>query len=376
MKKLKGPEIKLGGRLIGQGHPCFIVAEMSGNHHQKFEEAVKIIQECAKAGVDAIKLQTYTADTLTIDCDKSWFIVESSDTPSEWSGRKLYDLYRDAYTPWEWQPKLKRIAENLGLILFSTPFDETAVDFLEDMDVSCYKISSYEANHIPLLEKIAETGKPVILSSGFASIDDIQLALQALRSYGTDDVAVLHCVTAYTAEPNLDDTNLKTIVDITKRFDVVSGFSDNNGGIEIPIIAAALGAAIIEKHVILDRATGGPDASFSIEPSELCNLVTQIRSNENQVSPDVLKTPFAKRIIGKVKYGPANRAEKYNGRRFSQSVFAVKDINKGDLLTRDNIRCIRPGDGLAPRYFSKVMGKTAVFDIERGTPLSFNLVAK
>ena len=255
--------------------------------------------------------------------------------------------------------------------------DETAVDFLEkEIDPPVYKIASYETNHIPLLKKIAKTGKPVILSAGFANVADIKLALKTLNDNGADQVALLHCVSTYSSEPNLDDINLRTIVDMTKRFNVVGGFSDNNGGIEIPIIAAALGASIIEKHVILDRSTGGPDASFSIEPQELAKLVGRIRENETKGSSDILVTPFAKRVIGKVKYGPENKAEKYNGKRFSQSVFSVSNIEKGETLTKANIRCIRPGDGLAPRYFEEVLGKVAASNIERGTPLSWKLVVK
>ena len=374
---VKCPCIHIGNNVIGSGNTCFIVAEISGNHHQHYREALELIEIAAEAGADAVKLQTYTPDTLTIDSDKPWFIVESENTPDAWKGHKLYDLYKTAYTPWDWQPKLAKVANERGIILFSTPFDETAVDFLEkEIDPPVYKIASYETNHIPLLKKIAKTGKPVILSAGFANVADIKLALKTLNDNGADQVALLHCVSTYSSEPNLDDINLRTIVDMTKRFNVVGGFSDNNGGIEIPIIAAALGASIIEKHVILDRSTGGPDASFSIEPQELAKLVGRIRENETKDSSDILVTPFAKRVIGKVKYGPENKAEKYNGKRFSQSVFAVSNIEKGETLTKANIRCIRPGDGLAPRYFEEVLGKVAASNIERGTPLSWKLVVK
>lgn len=369
------PQINIAGRIIGKGYPCFIVAEVSGNHHQNFDEAVKIIEAAAKAGVDAVKLQTYTPDTLTIRSNKKWFLVDSNDTPDSWNKRTLYELYNMAYTPWDWQPKLKKIAEDSGIILFSTPFDETAVEFLEKMSVPCYKIASYEANHIPLLAKVAATGKPIILSAGFASIADIKLALKTLHENGANQIAVLHCVTSYVSKPSLNDINLKTMIDMAKRFNVVSGFSDNNGGIEIPIIAAALGASIIEKHVILKRSMGGPDAPFSIEPDELKDMVNKIRDNEGKGS-DILDTKYAKMVTGKVKYGPANKAEKYNGKKFSQSIFAVADIKKGEKFTVTNIRCIRPGDGLAPRYFKSVLNKKAVKDIERGTPLNWNLIRK
>lgn len=368
------PQINIAGRIIGEGHPCFIVAELSGNHHQKFDEAVKLIEVAAKAGVDAVKLQTYTPDTLTIRSNKKWFLVDSKDTPDSWNKRTLYELYSTAYTPWDWQPKLKKIAEDLGTILFSTPFDETAVEFLENMSVPCYKIASYEANHIPLLAKVAATRKPVILSAGFASIADIKLALKTLRENGTNQIAILHCVTSYASKPSLNDINLKTIIDM-KGFNVVSGFSDNNGGTEIPIIAAALGASIIEKHVILKKSMGGPDALFSIEPDELKDMINKIRNNEKKGS-SILNSKYAKMVIGKVKYGPANKAERYNGKKFSQSIFVVADIKKGEKFTRNNIRCIRPGDGLAPRYFENVLNKKAVKDIEKGTPLNWGLIRK
>jgi len=370
------PEIRIGKRLVGPEHPCFVVAEISGNHHQNYSEAQQLISKAAKAGADAVKLQTYTPDTLTIDSNKQWFLVNSLDTPSKWNKKKLYDLYKTAYTPWDWQPKLTKLAKELGLILFSTPFDETAVAFLEKkIDPPVYKIASYEANHIPLLKKVGSTGKPVILSAGFSSISDIRLAIKTLKENGTNQIAVLHCVTAYSSKPNFADINLKTIADIANRFRVVAGFSDNNGGVEIPIVAAAFGASIVEKHLILKRSMGGPDASFSIEPHEFKTMVKQIRKNA-QKETNVLRTSVAKKVIGKVKYGPANSAEAYNGRRFSQSVFAVSDIKKGETFTTYNIRCIRPGDGLAPKYYEKITGKLAKVNIERGTPLSWNLIVK
>lgn len=359
IKKMR-PFITISNRRIGQDCPCFIVAEVSGNHHQKYEEARDIIKAAAWAGVDAVKLQTYTPDTLTLNSDRPWFTVDSADTPSEWNQKRLYDLYEKAYTPWYWQPKLKKLAESLGLILFSTPFDETAVDFLEKMNVPCYKVASYEANQVPLLKKIAKTKKPVIISVGFSYIRDIDLALKTLRDNGCTQVAILHCVTSYSDQPLIDDINLQTIVDIKRRFGTISGFSDNNGGIEIPVIAANIGASIIEKHVTLRRKDGGPDAKFSLEPDELKEMVNKIRK--------------AERIIGKVKYGPANQAEKYNGIKFSQSIFAVKNIKKGEKFTKNNVRCIRPGDGLAPKYYDFVIGKSAASDIDFATPLSRKLV--
>ncbi len=257
--------LKIGDRIIGTGHPCFVIAELSGNHHQRYEEAVKLIHAAKEAGADAVKLQTYTPDTITINSSKQWFLVAGKDNPRRWKGKTLYELYRSAYTPWEWQPKLKKIADEIGIMLFSSPFDETAVDFLETMQVPCYKVASYEVTHIPLLKKIARTGKPVILSIGFASVEEVGLAIQTLRDGGTRDIAVLHCVTSYADEPKAEDMHLATIRDIRERFCVVSGFSDNNGGIEIPLRAVMAGASIVEKHFILDRSDAGPDANFSLE---------------------------------------------------------------------------------------------------------------
>ncbi len=358
MKKL---EFKIGKKMIGPGHPCFIVAEISANHNQSFEKAVKIIESCAKAGADAIKLQTYTPDTMTIDSDKKWFVVGGKDNPESWKGKTLYSLYQTAYTPWEWQPKLKKIAENLGMILFSTPFDPSAVDFLESMNVACYKIASYETNDIPLLKRIAKTKKPVIMSIGFATLPEIKLALETLRKNGANDIAILHCVTSYSDNPNEADINLETMRNLQKRFGVVAGFSDNNAGIEIPIVAAMAGASIIEKHIIIKRKEGGPDALFSLEPQELKTMVEKIR--------------FAKKAMGKVHYGPNNEAERYN-KRFRRSLFVVKDMKKGDKFTSKNVRSIRPADGLHTKFLEKILGKRATKDIERGTPLSWSLINK
>lgn len=352
--------IRIGNKVIGQGYPCFIVAEISANHHQNFEEAVDLIRAAASCGVDAIKLQTYTPDTITINSDKKWFIVGGKDNPNLWKGKTFYQLYQTAYTPWEWQPKLKKIAEDLGLILFSTPFDETAVDFLETMDVPCYKVASYEVNHIPLLKKIAQTKKPVIMSVGYTTLEDVILAVETLRDNGAEDVALLHCVTFYSDEPSLEDMNLQMIQDMRERFGAISGFSDNNGGIEAPVIAASLGASIIEKHFILNRRSGGPDAKFSIEPNEMRMMVERIWKKEKSVSRE--------RALGTVHYGPANATEEYN-RRFCRSIFVVKDMRRGDTFTKENIRIIRPADGLPPKFLDLIISKTASCDIEYGTPL-------
>src|SRR3989338_9718584 len=238
----------IGNKNIGSGNPCFIVAELSGNHRQKYEEAVELVKAAQKAGADAVKLQTYTPDTITLNSDKKWFRVGGEDNPANWQGKTLYELYQTAYTPWEWQPKLKKLADELGIILFSSPFDETAVDFLEAMRVPCYKISAYEATDFVLLRKVARTRKPVIISFGYSSEEEIQFALDTLRTFGAKDIVALHCVTGYSDSPRLADMHLSNIDDLRKRFGVVAGFSDNNAGIKIPLMAAASGASIIEKH--------------------------------------------------------------------------------------------------------------------------------
>lgn len=371
-------EIKIGNKKIGDNHPCFIVAELSGNHHQKFDEAVALIKAAAEAGADAVKLQIYTPDTMTIDSDKEWFVVGGEDNPDVWKGKTLYQLYQEAYTPWEWQPKLKEIAENLGLILFSTPFDETAVDFLEKMNAPCYKVASYEATDIPLLKRIAKTGKPVIISVGLAVLNEVELAVETLRKNGARDIAVLHCVTTYSESPEFGDMNLNTIIDIRERFGVVSGFSENNGEIDVSVTAATLGASIIEKHFIFRRSDGGPDANFSIEPAEFKQMATLIRRAEKEGAEAVLRDLVSKkdveRIMGKVHYGPANEGERYN-KRFRRSLFVVKDMKKGESFTYENLRVIRPEVGLSPKHLDEVLGKEASKDIERASPLSWDLVS-
>lgn len=356
----KNDTIQIGNRKIGIGHPCFIVAEVSANHNQRFDKAVEIIKVAAKAGVDAIKLQTYTPDTITLDSDKEWFRIGGKDNPDSWKNKTLYDLYKTAYTPWEWQPKLKKIAEDLGMMLFSSPFDETAVDFLEKMNVPCYKVASYEVNDIILLKKIASTGKPVIMSVGYASLEDIELALNTLHENGVKEIAVLHCVTGYSDIPQLKNINLRTIIDIRERFGVVSGFSDNNGGVGVPIIAAAMGASIIEKHFIDSRQEESPDSRFSIDPREMASMVKTIRD--------------AEKSMGKVHYGPVNEIEEYN-KRWRRSLFVVKDMKAGEEFTCENIRSIRPAFGLHTKFMDEVVGKRASKYIERGTPLSWDLVS-
>jgi pseudaminic acid synthase len=322
---------------------------MSGNHNQNFEKAKKIIDKAAKAGSDAIKLQTYKPDTITINCKNDYFKVKVN---KSWKGKTLYDLYKWAYTPWDWQPKLKKYAESKGLIFFSTPFDETAVDFLEELNVQLYKVASFEINHIPLLKKIASTKKPVIMSSGLSSKKDIELAIRTLKNNGCPEVAILHCVSSYPATP--EQMNLKKIIDISKRFKVISGLSDHTLTTEISIAAVALGAKIIEKHVTLLRKEGGADSEFSLEPDELIELVKSIRITE--------------KAIGKVTYDISEK-EKENI-IFRRSIFIVEDIEKGEEFNKKNIKVIRPGHGMHPKFYEKIIGKKAKINLERGTPLN------
>lgn len=351
--------IRIGNYTIGDGNPTFIIAEISGNHNGQFERAVEIIKTAAQAGVDAIKLQTYTPDTITIDSDKPAFRVGTGDKPELWQGKTLYELYQKGYTPWKWQPELKKIAEDLGLILFSSPFDETAVDFLEDMKVLCYKIASFEMTDFLLLRKVAQTGKPVVISRGMATAEEIEFALTTLRKHGTKDIILLHCVSAYPAKP--EEMNLRTIPDMREKFGVLTGLSDHTIGIDVPIAAVALGACAIEKHVTLSRAGGGVDDSFSLEPAELKEMVRAVRTVE--------------KALGRPQYGPAD-AREAEEKRWRRSLFVVKDMKKGESFTKENVRSIRPSDGLPTKHFDEVIGKKAARDIERGTPLEWDLVIR
>jgi len=344
-----------GKREIGPGQPVFIIAEMSGNHNQSIKKAYKIIDAAVTAGADAVKLQTYTADTITIDCDNKYFQVKINDA---WKGQTLYSLYEKAYTPWEWQAKLKKYGESKGILVFSTPFDATAVDFLEKLKVKLYKVASFEVVDIPLLKRIGQTGKPVVMSRGMASIKEIKLAVKTLKKYGCPQVAILHCVSGYPAKA--EEMNLSTIKDIVKKFGVVAGLSDHALETTFSIAAAALGASIIEKHLTIKRSDGGPDAAFSLEPRELKSLVQAVRKIE--------------RAVGKPNY-KVTKSENENI-IFRKSLFAVKDINRGEKLTPNNIRSIRPGNGLAPKYYEKILGKTAKVGLKRGAPLSWKSIKK
>ena len=344
---------KINNKEVGPDQPIFVIAEISGNHKQNYKRALKIIDAAINAGVDAIKLQTYTPDTLTIKSDKKWFRIGKGNA---WTGQTLYNLYKKAYTPWDWQPKLKKYAEKKRVMLFSTPFDKTAVDFLEKMKVELYKIASFEVVDIPLLKKIGQTKKPVIMSRGMASVQEIKLAIKTLKDNGTPQIAVLHCISSYPAKP--EQMNLATISDIAKKFKVISGLSDHTLSITVPVTAVALGACIIEKHVTLSRTDGGPDAEFSLEPDELKQMVKSVR--EAQLAIGI----------------PSYKSDKRESQNiiFRRSLFAVENIKKGEKFTEKNTRSIRPGYGLAPKYYDKVIGKTAKSDIERGTPLSWDLI--
>lgn len=344
---------KIGNRTIGDNQPVFIVAELSGNHRHNFDIAVKSIESMKECGVDAVKLQTYMPDTMTIDSENECFKIKQG---TLWDGKSLYQLYQEAYMPWEWQPKLKDIAESLGLIFFSTPFDKTAVDFLEKLGVEAYKVASFEMTDTSLIEYIAIKQKPVIMSTGIAAYSDIEDAVNACRKVNNAQIALLKCTSAYPA--SLEEMNLRTIPDLAKRFDVVNGLSDHSLGITACVVSVALDARIIEKHFILDKNLGGPDAAFSLCPQEFKTMVQAVRE--------------AERSVGQITYELSEKTKK--NRMFSRSLFAVKDIQRGELFTEDNVRSIRPANGLAPKYLNRIMGKKANRDIKRGSPLAWDLI--
>ena len=346
--------IKINGREVGAGCPVYVVAEMSANHNHDFEQAVKIIEAAKDAGADAIKLQTYTQDTLTIDCANEYFQIDKG---SIWEGRKLYELYREAYTPWEWQPKLKKIADRLGIDLFSTPFDATAVDFLEKMEVPAYKIASFEIVDIPLISRIAQTGKPIILSTGMCTLAEIDEAASTIREAGDNQLALLKCTSAYPSRA--EDMNLLTIPHLAEAFGLPTGLSDHTLGIAVPVAAVALGACIIEKHLTLSRSIAGPDSAFSLEPHEFKAMVEAVRTTE--------------KALGRICYGASENEMK--SRIFRRSLFVVQDMKAGETFTAQNVRSIRPGHGLHTRYLDVVLGKKARINIDRGTPLSWDIIA-
>ncbi|HAZ03488.1 MAG: pseudaminic acid synthase [Bacteroidetes bacterium GWF2_42_66] len=325
----------------------FIVAELSANHGHKIEIAIETIRAAKRAGVDAIKLQTYTADTLTIDCDNIYFTIKEG----LWEGRTLYDLYKIAYTPWEWHEELFRVAKEEGLICFSTPFDKTAVDFLEQFNPPAYKIASFEIQDIPLIEYTASKGRPMIMSTGIAELEDIELAVQTCRDAGNNNIILLKCTSSYPAP--IEEANLATIQDIKTRFGLEVGLSDHTMGFVAPIVAVTLGARVIEKHFILDKSIGGPDASFSLDEKEFTEMVNAIRQ--------------AEQAIGKVTYELTDKVKA--SRKFSRSLFIVKDIKAGEAFTEENVRSIRPGYGLHPKYYREVLGKKTSIELLKGTPI-------
>ena len=345
--------IQIGKRCIGPGNPAYCIAEVSANHNHDFAQAVRIIEAAKDAGADAIKLQTYTPDTMTIASDREEFRIGGG---TLWDGRNLHDLYGEAYTPWEWQPRLKQVAEDLGMDLFSSAFDFTAVDFLEQMGVPAHKVASFELVDLPLIQRMAGTGKPLIMSTGMASEEEIDEALQTARKAGATQIALLKCTSAYPAPA--EEMNLRTIPEMARQFGVPVGLSDHTMGISVPVAALALGACIIEKHLTLSRATPGPDSGFSLEPQEFKAMVEAVRT--------------AEKALGAVHYGLSGKEE--SSRVFRRSLFVVQDVKRGETFTPENVRSIRPGYGLHTRHLGEVLGKRAVRDIERGTPLSWDLV--
>jgi len=341
---------EIAGRRIGPGEPPYVVAEMSANHGADYRQAVAVLEAAVEAGVDAVKLQTFTADTLTIDSQSACFRIEGTD----WDGYTLYRLYREAAMPWEWQPKLKRRADDLGVTLFSTPFDAMAVDFLETIDVPAYKVASFELIDLSLLRRVGQTGKPVLLSTGMATVDEIEEAIETVRAAGGGPIALLKCTSAYPA--TAESMHLRTIPDMAERFGVPIGLSDHTLDTTVPVAAVAAGACIVEKHVTLSRETPGLDRSFSLEPDELKQVVRAVRT--------------AHAAMGSVRYG--GTAEEDAGRRFRRSLFVVEDIRAGEAFTEQNVRSIRPAGGLAPRHLDDVLGRTARVDIARGTPLGWD----
>ncbi len=346
--------LTIAGRPVGPGHPVYVIAELSANHGQDFDQAVRLVRAAHAAGADAIKLQTYTPDTITIRSDRPEFRVGGG---TLWDGRTLHDLYAEAYTPWDWQPKLKAVAEGLGLHLFSTPFDPTAVEFLERMGVPAHKVASFELVDLPLIERVARTGKPLVMSTGMATREEIGEAVEAARAAGATQIALLKCTSAYPADPA--EMNLRTIPDMQTRFGVPVGLSDHTLGTAVPVAAVALGACIIEKHLTLDRKVPGPDSAFSLEPDEFRAMVEAVRVTET--------------ALGDVRYKVSEKEAR--SRVFRRSLFVVRAIAAGEHFTAENVRSIRPGHGLPPKYLPEVLGRTAARDLAAGTPLTRDALA-
>ena len=347
-------DVRIGNRSVGMEHPPLIIAEMSGNHNHSLERALALVEAAAKAGAHALKIQTYTADTMTLNLDEGEFRIR--DSGSLWSGRTLYDLYQEAHTPWDWHVPIFDRCRELGLVAFSTPFDATAVDFLETLDVPCFKIASFENTDLPLIRKVASTGKPLIISTGMASAGEIELAVNAARDAGCKDLVLLKCTSNYPAA--LEDSNVATIRHMREHFDCPVGLSDHTMGIGAALASVAFGAVAIEKHVTLRRADGGVDSAFSLEPEELAMLVRESEA--------------AWRAIGNVHYGPSKAEEA--SLIFRRSLYVVEDMRAGDSFTDQNLRAIRPGAGLSPRYYEVLLGKRVSRDVKKGVPVTWDLL--
>lgn len=334
-------------------NPCFIIAELSANHQGDIDIAIETIRAAKRTGADAVKLQTYTADTITLDVKNKYFKINQG---TAWDGRYLYDLYKEAFTPWEWHKRLFDVAKEEGLVCFSSPFDFTAVDFLETLNIPIYKIASFEITDIPLIEYVAKKGKPIIISTGIATIEDIELAIDTCKKAGNNDITILKCTSQYPA--NIEDANLLTIPDIASRFNVKVGLSDHTLGITAPVIAVALGAEVIEKHIILDKSIGGPDAHFSLDENEFKEMVDAVRA--------------AEKSFGKVDYELTEA--KQNSRAFSRSLFVIENVVEGDIISNENVRSIRPGFGLHPKHLKEILGKPFSKPVQKGEPLDFEMI--
>lgn len=348
-------EIKIDDKVISKSSSVYIIAEISANHNGSIDTAKEMIKAAKEAGADAVKIQTYTADTITLNCDNDYFKIKQG---TIWDGRTLYDLYQEAYTPWEWQNELKKYADGVGITLFSSPFDKSAVDFLEDIGVSAYKIASFEITDVPLIEYVASKNKPVIISTGIANEEDIKEAIEACKRANNEQIVLLKCTSSYPAP--LEEMNLATIGDIQNRFGVIAGLSDHSMGIVAPLVAVSLGAKVIEKHFILDRSMGGVDASFSLNINEFKELVSAVRE--------------AEKSIGKATYELNEKTKK--SREFSRSLFVAEDIKKGEAITEKNVRSVRPAFGLHPKYLKDILGKKISKDVIKGTPFDLGMIEK
>lgn len=346
--------IKIGDRSIGLGVKPFVIAEMSGNHNQSLDRALEIVRVAANSGAHALKIQTYTPDTMTLDLNENEFRINDPD--NLWTGKSLYKLYGEAFTPWEWHKPIFDLANKLGIIAFSTPFDDSAVSFLEDLNVPCYKIASFENTDLPLIKRVASTGKPLIISTGMATVSELDETVQTARAAGCEELILLKCTSTYPA--TAENTNILTIPHLRKLFDCEVGLSDHTMGIGVSVASVALGATVIEKHFTLNRADGGVDSSFSMEPHEFSQLVSE--------------SERAWQALGRISYGPTDKEKK--SLLYRRSLYAAKDIRAGEVLTSENMRAIRPGLGLPTKYIEVLLGKTIKCDITRGTPISWDII--